>query len=53
MRAYINSEREADIERAHMLCEEYGLDYAVMRAAILKEMAAYKPKERNESNSRF
>ena len=38
VRAYLNSEREADRDRALELCKVYGLDYATERARILAEM---------------
>lgn len=38
VRAYINSENERDIERAHELCEHYDLDYDTMRQIIRDEM---------------
>ena len=40
-RAAINSEGEKDREHARRLCKRYGLDYAEMRAAIMREMVAY------------
>ena len=38
VRAYINSENEKDIARAHELCELYKLDYQEMRRVILANM---------------
>lgn len=38
VRLYINSEQERDRERAIMFCEEYELDYEVMRKVILDTM---------------
>lgn len=35
VRAYINSEVEKDRERALELCEQYGLNYRLMRLVIL------------------
>lgn len=40
-RAFINSEDPKDCERARRLCKRYGLDYAEMRAVIMREMVAY------------
>lgn len=37
-RAYINSENEKDRDLALRLCKKYGLDYAEMRAVIMREM---------------
>jgi hypothetical protein len=40
-RAFINSENQKDREHARRLCKKYGLDYAAMRAVIMREMVAY------------
>lgn len=40
VRAYVNSENDADRERALDLCRRYRLDYAAMRRVILDEMIA-------------
>ena len=41
VRNYIGSNAPADIERAHTLCREYGLNYDEMRRVIDAEMIEY------------
>ena len=41
IRAYINSDQDADKARALELCAEYGIDYALARQKILDQMIEY------------